>query len=55
MVAIVLLTRESLLSTHHFSLRDIVEEDEVTEHGDEADEAQPCHHVDDGVLQGEFS
>ena len=55
MVAIVLITRESLQSTHHFSLRDIVQEDEVTEHGDEADEAESSHHVNHGVLQGKFS
>ena len=42
-------------ATHHFSLRDIVEEDEVAEHRDEADEPQAGHNVDHSVLQGEFA
>ena len=42
-------------ATHHFSLRDVVEEDEVAEHRDEADEPQAGHNVDHSVLQGEFA
>ena len=40
---------------YYFSLGDIIEHDEVTEHGDEADESQPCHDVDDSVLQTKLS
>ena len=42
-------------ASHHFSLRDVVEEDEVAEHRDEADEPQTGHNVDHSVLQGEFA
>ena len=41
--------------THRFPLRDVVEEDEVAEHCDEADQPQAGHHVDHGILQGKFS
>ena len=37
--------------TYNFPLLDVVEEDEVTEHGDEAEQAQARHDVDHGVLQ----
>ena len=40
---------------HNLSLRDIVEEDEVTEHGDEADESQTSNNIDDRILKVEFS
>ena len=41
--------------TYNFPLRDIVEHDEVTEHGDEADESQAGHYIDHGVFQTELS
>ena len=41
--------------TYNFPLLDIVEEDEVTEHGDEAEEAEARHDVDDGVLEVELA
>ena len=37
-------------TTHNLPLLDIVEENEVTEHGDEAEEAQSSHYVDHRVL-----
>ena len=42
-------------TTYNFPLLDIVEEDEVTEHGDEAEEAEARHNVDDGVLEVELA
>ena len=43
------------MKTHNFPLGDVVEHDEVAEHRDEADQAQPGHYVDDCVLQTEFT
>ena len=43
------------ITPHNLSLRDIVEEDEVTEHGDEADQTKTSHNIDDSVLQIKFS
>ena len=40
---------------HNLSLRDIVEKDEVTEHGDEADESQTSNDIDDRIFKVEFS
>ena len=41
--------------TYYLSVRDIVEEDEVTKHGDEADETKTSNNVDNSVLQIKFS
>ena len=41
--------------TYYFPLLDIVEEDKVAEHGDEAEEAEAGHDVDDGVLEVELA
>ena len=41
--------------TYNLSLLDIVEQHKVTEHGDEAEEAQSGHYVDHGVLQIKLS
>ena len=41
--------------TYNFPLLDVVEEDEVTEHGDEAEQAQAGHYVDHSVLQIKLS
>jgi hypothetical protein len=43
------------VTTYYFSLVDIVEENEVAEHGDEGEEAQPRHNVDHRVLQVKLS
>ena len=40
---------------YYFSLGDIIEHDEVTEHGDEAEQAQAGHYVDHSVLQIKLS
>ena len=40
---------------YNWSLGDIVEEDEVAEHGDEAEETESSHNVDHCVLQVKFS
>ena len=45
----------SVLASHNFSLRNIVEENEITEHGDEAEESQASHYVDHCVLQIKLS
>ena len=37
-------------STDHMPLNDIVEEQEVTEHGDEAEQTEAGHNVDHRVL-----
>ena len=38
-------------NTYYFALLDVVQEDEVTEHGDEGEKTQPGHNVDHSVLQ----
>ena len=43
------------ITPHNLSLRDIVEEDEVTEHCDEAEKTKSGHNVDHRVLQIKFS
>ena len=40
---------------YNLSLRDIVEENEVTKHGDEADETKTSNNIDDSVFQIKFS
>ena len=37
--------------SHNPSLRNIVEEDEVTKHGNEADKPKPSHNIDDCVFK----
>ena len=39
-----------MADTYNLPLLDIVEQHKVTEHGDEAEETQAGHDVDDGVL-----
>ena len=43
------------IRSYNFTLRDIVEEDEVTEHCDEAEKTKSSHNVDHRVLQIKFS
>ena len=43
------------IRSYNFTLRDIVEEDEVTKHGDKAEKTKSSHNVDHRVLQIEFS
>ena len=43
------------MATYNFTLRNIVEENEVTEHGDEAEESQARHYVDHCVLKIKLS
>ena len=43
------------MDAYNWSLRDIVEEDEVAEHGDEAEETETSHDVDHCVLQIKLS
>ena len=40
---------------YNLPLLDVVEEDKVAEHGDEAKQPQTGHDVDDGVLQIKLS
>ena len=40
---------------YHKPLDDVVEEDEVAEHGDEAEEAEARHDVDHCIFQVELS
>ena len=40
---------------YYFSLWDIIEHDEVTKHGDEADQTKTSNYVDNCVLQAELS
>ena len=47
--------RKNAIRSHNFTLGDIVEEDEVAEHGDEAEEAESGNNVDHRVLQVKFS
>jgi hypothetical protein len=47
-------TRDKMIS-YNFPLGDIVEEDEVAEHGDEAEQPEAGHYVDHGVLQVKFT
>ena len=44
------LLNEQRRMTYNLPLLDVVEEHEVTEHGDEAEEPQAGHYVDHGVL-----
>ena len=41
--------------TYDFSLWDIIEHDEITEHSDEADESQTRDYVDNSILQTKLS
>ena len=41
--------------SYDFPLWDVIEHDEVTEHGDEAYQSQSRHNVDDSILQTELS
>ena len=43
------------MGAYDWSFGDIVEKDEVTEHGDEAEKAKSSHNVDHCVLQVKFS
>ena len=43
------------MDAYNWSLGDIVEEDEVAEHGDEAEETESSHNVDHCVLQIKLS
>ena len=42
-------------TSYNFTFGDIVEKDEVTEHGDEAEKPKSSHNVDHRVLQVKFS
>ena len=46
---------ETFLKTYNLLFWDIVEEDEVAEHGDEAEETESSHNVDHCVLQVKLS
>ena len=39
-----------IITPHNLSLRDIVEEDEVTEHGDEADESKTSNNINNSIF-----
>ena len=41
--------------TYQHSFRDIVEEDEVTEHGDKAEETEASDHINHSVFQIKFA
>ena len=47
--------RKAEKKSYNFTLGDIVEEDEIAEHGDEAEETKPSHNVDHCVLQVKLS
>ena len=42
-------------STYNRSLGNVIEKDEVAEHGDEAEKSKPGHNVDHRVFQVKFS
>ena len=46
---------EDLQFTYNFPFFDVVEEDEIAEHSDEAEEPESSHNVDHRVLQVKFS
>ena len=43
------------MGTYNRSLRDIVEKNEIAEHGDEAEKSKPGHNVDHRVFQVKLS
>ena len=43
------------IRSYNFALRDIVEEDEVAEHGDEAEESETSDNVDHNIFQIKLS
>ena len=43
------------MTPYNLPVRDIVEEDEVTKHGDEADQTKASNNVDYSVFQIKFS
>ena len=52
---ILLNNRTHFLLTYYFSLRDVIEHDEVTKHCNETYQTKSCYNVDDSILQAELS
>ena len=44
-----------MLFAYNFPLRNIVEENEITKHGDEAEKTKPSNNIDNSVFQVKLS